>query len=80
MSILRDAGLVEAICGGQCACATCHIHLSEADIGKVGCAEGVELDLLESSLEANATSRLSCQITISDDLEGLTLRVAQQEG
>ena len=79
MSVLREAGLVEAICGGQCACATCHVHVSPGDVERIGRAGGVEQELLETSLEADSTSRLSCQITLTDELDGMRLRVAAEE-
>lgn len=79
MSVLKDAGLVEALCGGQCACATCHVHLAPEFLERVGRAEGTEFDLLDSSIEADDTSRLSCQIALKDDLDGLTIKVAQAE-
>jgi 2Fe-2S ferredoxin len=80
MEALRDEGLVEALCGGQAACATCHVHLDEQWMAAAGEAEGQESDMLDSSLEKTPTSRLSCQIMVEAGLEGLTLTIAPAEG
>ncbi len=80
MEVLRDSGEVEAICGGQAVCATCHVHIEPAWMDRVGKATEVEADLLESSLERQPNSRLSCQIVMTPELDGLRLTVAPAEG
>lgn len=80
MEALRDAGLVEALCGGQAACATCHVHVGEEWMSVVGQAEGQEADMLDTSLEKRPTSRLSCQIVADERLDGLIIAIAPFEG
>ncbi|MFA7597365.1 MAG: 2Fe-2S iron-sulfur cluster-binding protein [Novosphingobium sp.] len=80
MEALRDEGLVEALCGGQAACATCHVHVDEPWMAIVGPAQGQEADMLDSSLEKRPNSRLSCQILAEQRLEGLALTIAPFEG
>jgi ferredoxin, 2Fe-2S len=63
-------------CGGCLSCATCHVHVDPAWIGRVGAAAGSESDMLEVvEAERRPTSRLSCQIKASDALDGLVLHV-----
>lgn len=80
MEALRDEGLVEAICGGQAACATCHVHIAEDWMARVGPADGQERDMLETSLEFRDNSRLSCQISLGASLDGLAITIAESEG
>lgn len=80
MEALRDEGLVEALCGGQAACATCHVHVDEQWMPTIGEASGQESDMLDSSLEKRTNSRLSCQIIVKESLDGLSLRIAPSEG
>ena len=62
-------------CGGVCSCATCHVHVAPGDMGKAGEASDLEKDMLEFTDEANAFSRLCCQIPVSADVDGLTVTV-----
>jgi len=81
MEILRDADMdVEAICGGCCSCATCHVFVDDAWFGKVGTRSEDEQELVEQTdaYEPN-NSRLSCQIKFSDELDGLVVTVAPAE-
>lgn len=81
METLRDEGMgVEAICGGQCACATCHCLIDEDWFNKLDAPDGDETELLEylESYDAGR-SRLTCQITLSDALDGISLTVAPEE-
>jgi 2Fe-2S ferredoxin len=81
METLRDEGTgVEAICGGQCACATCHCFIDERWVAQVGEAEEEEQELLESLDHYDpARSRLACQIVMRETLQGLTLAIAPGE-
>lgn len=79
MEVIREAGIDEllALCGGCCSCATCHIVVEgRVDPGSPGPDED---DLLDSSAHREARSRLSCQITFDDILDGLTVRVAAED-
>ena len=80
MEALRDAGLVEGLCGGNCACATCHVHIGEAWRERVGPPGEDEQVLLDYSMENRPGSRLSCQVRVDEGLDGLILRVAASEG
>ncbi|MFN3232016.1 MAG: 2Fe-2S iron-sulfur cluster-binding protein [Alphaproteobacteria bacterium] len=80
MENLRDNDYeLEAICGGQCSCATCHIYIDEAWVEKTGERSDEETELLEELDCMQPNSRLSCQIEFSDDLDGLKLVVAPDE-
>ncbi len=69
-----------AECGGACACATCHVFVDEAFMGKVGEPGPLEDDMLDGSAEErNACSRLSCQIKMNADLDGLRVRIASEQ-
>jgi len=71
---------IVAECGGGMACATCHCYVDEAWIDKVGPASEPEQDMLEfSASETRPTSRLSCQITVSDELDGLVVHLPEQQ-
>ena len=71
---------IEAECGGACACATCHVYVDEAWTEKVGEPEPMEEDMLDFAVDVRANSRLSCQITMSAELDGLTVRVPDSQG
>ena len=66
---------IAADCGGACACATCHVHVDPEWIDRVGRASGVEADMLELASELADTSRLSCQIDLRPELNGLRVSV-----
>ncbi len=68
------AGIL-ADCGGACSCATCHCYIDEAWVEKTGSADEVEAQMLEFVLAPEANSRLSCQIVIDDNLDGLVVRL-----
>jgi len=72
MEVIRDAGIDEllALCGGCCSCATCHVHVDPAFADQLPAMSPDEDDLLDSSDERNATSRLSCQLPFTDALDG----------
>lgn len=71
---------IEAECGGACACATCHVYVDEEWSAQVGAPEAMEEDMLDFAYDVRPTSRLSCQIRVSDDLEGLTVHVPERQG
>jgi 2Fe-2S ferredoxin len=77
MEVIRDWGLnIKAECGGACSCATCHVWVDEDWYGKLKPASDDEEDLIYSTLDQKPTSRLSCQILLSDELDGLKLTLA----
>ncbi len=74
-----DSG-VEALCGGMCSCATCHVFIEPKFFAKLGAVEDDELELLEETESFNADqSRLSCQVEYSDELDGMRLTIAPEE-
>ncbi|MCZ8324792.1 MAG: 2Fe-2S iron-sulfur cluster-binding protein [Sphingomonadaceae bacterium] len=81
MEAIRDNGFDEllALCGGCCSCATCHIHVDAAWADKLPAMSEDENDLLDSSDHREATSRLSCQIHMTDALDGLKVVIAPED-
>ncbi len=77
MEIIRDWGLdVKAECGGACACATCHVYVAPAWSGKLYDPLDEEIDMLDSAFAVEDNSRLSCQILMSEALNGIELTLA----
>jgi 2Fe-2S ferredoxin len=72
------AGVV-AECGGACACATCHVYIADDWLSKLPAMDDMEDAMLDSAMKRQAGSRLSCQIELTDELDGLTLTVADNE-
>ena len=81
MEAIRDNGFDEllALCGGCCSCATCHVHIDPEFAGKLPEMSEDEDDLLESSDHRADTSRLSCQIPFSAELDGLKVTIAPED-
>ena len=79
MEIIRDAGLdIEAACGGCCACATCHVYVTNDKIQKLKLIDDDEESMLDQAFSVLSNSRLGCQIEYSDDLDGLELTLAPE--
>lgn len=77
MEVIRDWGLnIKAECGGACSCATCHVFVDEGWYGKLPPMSDDEEDLIFSTMDQKSTSRLSCQIILNDDLDGLKVTLA----
>lgn len=77
MEIIRDAGLdIEAACGGCCACATCHVYVDADWFPKLNAADEEEADMLDLAMDVQDNSRLSCQLEMSDALDGLRVELA----
>lgn len=68
---------IEAECGGACSCATCHVYVDPAWVAATGNAEHLEKDMLECAMDLQDNSRLSCQIEVSDELDGLVVRMPE---
>jgi 2Fe-2S ferredoxin len=81
MENLREGGIDEilALCGGNCSCATCHVHVARDWLDKLPPMSADEDDLLDSSDHRQDNSRLSCQIPVTDALGGLAVTVAPEE-
>lgn len=70
---------IEAECGGACACATCHVYVDEAWTDTVGAPEAMEEDMLDFAYDVRPSSRLSCQIRVRDELDGLVVTVPERQ-
>ena len=81
MEAIRDNGFDEllALCGGCCSCATCHVHVDPAFMDLLPAISEDEDDLLDSSSFRTATSRLSCQLPLTDALDGLKVQIAEED-
>jgi len=80
MEPLRDIeDGVAAICGGMCSCATCHVYIDESWVGKLPAAHSDETDMLQDLVSRRPNSRLSCQVTLTDALDGLKATIAPEE-
>ena len=75
----RVQGIV-ALCGGACACATCHVYVAPQWLSRLAPREEMEEGMLESAFGAQDNSRLSCQITLGEGLDGLEVTVPAQQG
>lgn len=77
MEIIRDWGInIKAECGGACACATCHVYVEPAFETKLYPAREDEIDMLDSAFDVRDNSRLSCQLIMSEELNGLEITLA----
>ena len=70
---------IDADCGGACACATCHIYVNEKWFEKLNKKESAEEDMLDMAYEPNKFSRLGCQITITEELDGLVVKMPSKQ-
>tara|TARA_B100000575_G_C22500735_1_gene328055 strand:+ start:67 stop:387 length:321 start_codon:yes stop_codon:yes gene_type:complete len=70
---------IDADCGGSMACATCHVYVEDQWLNKIPKAEDGEVDMIDMAFEPNNNSRLSCQITVTKDLDGLTVRTPEKQ-
>ena len=70
---------IVAECGGACSCATCHVHVEASWFGKLPAPEGMEKEMIEFVMEPQPTSRLSCQIKLSDVMDGLVVHTPKSQ-
>ena len=79
MEIIRDEGVdIEAACGGCCACATCHVYIDEKWVNKLNPIDDDEESMLDQAFDVKKNSRLSCQIHLNEELDGLELELAPE--
>ena len=79
MEIIRDAGLdIEAACGGCCACATCHVYINNNKNAELNQLDDDEESMLDQAFDVKKNSRLSCQIQLNDEFDGLELELAPE--
>ena len=71
---------IEADCGGACACSTCHVYVDDAWVEKLPAKDDMETDMLDFAYEPNeVSSRLTCQVKVTDDLNGLVVRMPEKQ-
>ena len=70
---------IDADCGGACACATCHVYVDQAWRAKTGDASSMELSMLDFAEAVEENSRLSCQIKVTPELDGLVVRMPKSQ-
>ena len=81
VAIINNVRGIDAECGGSCSCATCHVYVDDNWAGRLPGPDGMENDLLEGVAAARTPeSRLSCQIVVSEALDGLVVRVPERQG
>ena len=78
-AIQNDIPGIDADCGGSMACATCHVYVEEKWLNKIPKAEDAEVDMIDMAHEPKKNSRLSCQLIVSNDLEGLTVTTPEKQ-
>ena len=78
-AIQKDIPGIDADCGGSMACATCHVYVEEKWLDKLSKAEEAEVDMIDMAFEPKKNSRLSCQLIISDELDGLKVTTPTQQ-
>ena len=71
---------IDADCGGSMACATCHVYVEEKWLNKIPKAEDAEVDMIDMAFEPKKNSRLSCQLIVSDELDGLEVNIPSKQG
>ena len=78
-AVQNDIPGIDADCGGGMACATCHVYVTEDWFDKLSKKENGEEDMIDMAFEPKKNSRLSCQIIVSDDLDGLTVNIPSKQ-
>ena len=78
-AIQNDIPGIDADCGGSMACATCHVYVEEAWLDKIPKVEEAEVDMIDMAFEPKKNSRLSCQLIVSDELNGLTVTTPEKQ-
>ncbi len=78
-AIQNEISGIDADCGGSMACATCHVYVEENWLTKLPKAEEAEVDMIDMAFEPKKNSRLSCQIIVSDDLDGLEVTTPEKQ-
>ena len=77
-AIQNDVPGIDADCGGSMACATCHVYVEEKWLDKLPKIEDAEVDMIDMANEPKKNSRLSCQLIVTDELEGLTVTTPEK--
>ena len=78
-AIQNEVPGIDADCGGSMACATCHVFVEEKGLNKIPKAEEAEIDMIDMAYEPKKNSRLSCQLIVTDELDGLKVTTPAQQ-
>jgi 2Fe-2S ferredoxin len=78
-AIQNDISGIDADCGGSMACATCHVYVEEKWFNKLIKSEEGEVDMIDMAIEPKKNSRLSCQLIVTDELDGLTVTTPEKQ-
>ena len=78
-AIQNDIPGIDADCGGSMACATCHVYVEDKWLNKIQKAEEAEVDMIDMAHEPKKNSRLSCQLIVSNELDGLTVTTPEKQ-
>jgi len=70
---------IDADCGGACTCATCHVYINQDWVEKLNPKEDTEEDMLDFAFDVKDNSRLSCQISVTDELDGLVVNLPEKQ-
>ena len=81
MEAARDNNIpgIEADCGGACACSTCHVYVDKAWSDKLPAKDAMEEDMLDFAYEPSELSRLTCQVKVTNELDGLVVRMPEKQ-
>jgi len=81
MEAARDNNIpgIEADCGGACACSTCHVYVDTAWLDKLPVKDAMEEDMLDFAYEPSELSRLTCQVKVTDELDGLVVKMPEKQ-
>jgi len=79
-AVQNDIPGIDADCGGGCACATCHVYIDKKWLDKLPEISDSEQDMLDVAFEPNKSSRLSCQIITTEELDGLVVKMPSKQG
>jgi len=78
-AVINDVPGIDADCGGACACATCHVYIDSDWVSVVGRAEELEVEMLDVAEEVQENSRLSCQVKVTEQMDGLVVRTPESQ-
>ena len=78
-AIQNDVPGIDADCGGSMACATCHVYVEEKWLDKLSKAEDGEIDMIDMAFEPQKNSRLSCQLIVTNELDGLKVTTPKKQ-
>ncbi|HTK12674.1 MAG TPA: 2Fe-2S iron-sulfur cluster-binding protein [Xanthobacteraceae bacterium] len=78
-AIRNDVPGIEAECGGACSCSTCHVYIADDWVERLPPVSPMEEDMLDFAYDVRSTSRLSCQIKVVDDIDGLTVTTPERQ-